>query len=138
MVYRKETILRRIEKLKEYKHDIAPFAEMSLEIFLQSKKDRYAAERVLFLLAECIIDILDHILAAKHGVASESYEEVISNSFEYAILDADLYDKLKGLGGFRNMLAHGYLIIADSETYANLLKMATILDEIIAHFERIV
>jgi uncharacterized protein YutE (UPF0331/DUF86 family) len=138
MVYRKETILRRIEKLKEYQHDIAPFAKMSLETFLQSKKDRYAAERVLFLLAECIIDILDHILAAKHSIASESYEEVIINSFEYAIIDADLYDKLKGLGGFRNMLAHGYLTIADSETYANLLKMATILDEIIAHFERIV
>ncbi|HON78243.1 MAG TPA: DUF86 domain-containing protein [Spirochaetota bacterium] len=137
MVYRKESVVKRIGKLKEYMVDLQPYSTMSAGEFKTSKTERYAVERILFLIAECIIDVLDHFLSAKHGVVSEGYEDIIDNALENSVIDAGLYEKLKGLGGFRNVLAHGYLKIDSAETHSNMVKMTLIMDEVITRFEEI-
>ncbi|HPA73707.1 MAG TPA: DUF86 domain-containing protein [Spirochaetota bacterium] len=138
MVYRKESIIKRIEKLKEYLEDLRPYGGMSVDAFTASKTERYAVERILFLIAECIIDVLDHCLSAKHGVVSESYEDVIDNAFANKLIDAGMHEQLKGLGGFRNVLAHGYLKIDSAETHANMMKMLSMLDGVIRRFGEMV
>lgn len=136
MVYRKESVIKRIGKLREYAIDLRVFAGLTSVEFKSSKIDRYAVERILFLIAECIIDVLDHHLSARHGVVSESYEDVIENALVNGVIDADLYGKLKGLGGFRNVLAHGYLAVNTDEVHRHMLKMLSIIDAVIATFER--
>lgn len=135
MVYRKESILKRIEKLREYSDDLRPYCSLSINEFKASKTERYAVERILFLIAECIFDVLDHYLSAKHGVVSEGYEDIIDNALENKVIDSSMHTQLKGLGGFRNVLAHGYLKIDSGETHANMAKMILILDGVIRRFE---
>lgn len=138
MVYRRESLIKRIEKLKEYYSDIESYGEISLEEYLSDKKCKYAIERLLFLIAEDILDFLDHILSAKFNILSEGYEHILENSYKRGILTRDIYEKLKGLGGFRNILAHEYLKLNDEEVYRNFKKMRAILPEIIPYLERLV
>lgn len=137
MVYRRESVIKRIEKLREYQTDLQPYSALSVTDFKKSKTERYAVERILFLIAECIIDILDHFLSAKHNVVSEGYDDIIDNAFENGVIGTGLYEKLKGLGDFRNVLVHGYLLIDSAETYSIMVKKTLLMDEVIMRFKEI-
>mgnify|MGYP000041114085 FL=1 len=138
MVYRKASQRKRLEKLKAYYSDLREMKVSSYEEYLKDKKSRYSIERLLLLIAEAILDFLDHLLASQHRVVSDSYEEIIENARKYKVISLDLYDRLKGLGGFRNVLAHGYLKLDDQEVFKNYQKMLEIADEVLAEFEKTV
>lgn len=135
MVYRKESLLRRIEKLKGYQQDLESYGDLSFEKYASDRKTKYAIERILFLVAENILDFLDHILSARFSVVSDGYEDILENAFNNRILDREIYEKLKGLGGFRNILAHEYLELDDREVYRNFLKMKDLLSVVMIYFE---
>jgi uncharacterized protein YutE (UPF0331/DUF86 family) len=137
MVYRRESVLKRIGKLREYLEDLRLYGAMTVGEFKAAKTERYAVERILFLIAECVIDVLDHFLSTKYGITSEGYEDVIDNAMENGVIGAELYEKLKGLGGFRNILAHGYLKIDSVEIHGNMKKMISIIGDVINWFEKI-
>lgn len=138
MVYRKESLIRRIEKLREYKHDLMEFGDLSFDDYLKDKKIRYSIERLLFLISENILDFLDHILSARYDTVSDSYEEIITNAYKRRIINENLFSQIKGLGGFRNVLAHEYLALSDEEVYRNYKKMLSIIEDIIDDFERLI
>ena len=69
----------------------------------------WAAERGLQLGAEIIFDIGNHILSAHFGVGAEDYEDIIVQLRACGVIDESVADRLQGLGGFRNILVHGYL-----------------------------
>lgn len=137
MVYSKESVVKRIEKLKEYQKDLAELGNTTHEQFETDKKTRYVIERILFLIAESILDTLDHILSSKHSVISDGYEDIITNAINRRVIDSALYEKLRGLGGFRNVLAHEYITISGDEVYKNYLKVKDVLDDVIEAFERL-
>jgi len=87
MVYRKAGLLKRLEKLREYNADLHALGLTELDVFLSDKTVRYAVERLLFLVAENILDFLDHILSARFETVSESYEEIITNARRQGVLD---------------------------------------------------
>jgi len=138
VVYRKESLIRRIEKLREYKHDLKEFGELSFNEYLKDKKIKYSIERLLFLIAENILDFLDHILSSQHETLSDSYEEIIENAYKIKLIDDYLFSQLKGLGGFRNVLAYEYLSLSDEEVYRNYKKILSIIEDIIDAFERLI
>lgn len=82
-----------------------------------------------------ILDFLDHILSSRFEIISESYEDIIENAYKKSLLEEPLYSKLKGLGGFRNILAHEYLYLSDEEVFKNFIKMLGVIDEVIESFE---
>lgn len=125
MVYRKESLIKRIEQLREYSHDLKETQGISFEHYINDKRVKYATERLLFLIAENILDFLDHLLSSRFEVVSDSYEEIMENAYKKALIDDSLYQKLKGLGSFRNILAHEYLNLSDKEVFRNLQKMLT-------------
>jgi uncharacterized protein YutE (UPF0331/DUF86 family) len=88
-----------------------------------SFRDAWMAERGLQLAAETILDIGNHILAAHFGVTAKDYEDIIAQLAARGVIDDALRQKLKGLGGFRNILVHGYLRI-DPERVASHLANA--------------
>ncbi len=108
MFYRKESLIKRIEKLKEYRNDISELKSFTFEEYLKDKKTKYSTERLLFLICENILDFFDHLLSSRFEVVSDSYEEIITNAYKKGLIDRAMYEKLKGLGGFRNVLAHEY------------------------------
>ncbi|MEK6692217.1 MAG: DUF86 domain-containing protein [Nitrospirota bacterium] len=135
MVYSKEALLRRIEKLREYRHDIKENSGVSFEQYLRDRRIKYSVERLLFLIIGNILDFLDHILSSRFEIISESYEDIIENAYKKSLLEEPLYSKLKGLGGFRNILAHEYLYLSDEEVFKNFIKMLGVIDEVIESFE---
>ena len=138
MVYRKESLLKRIEKLKEYNRDIKVYRDLSLEEYLLDRKTKYAIERLLFLIAENILDFLDHLLSAKFSIVSEGYENILENSYKAGLIDKGMYEEMKGLGGFRKVLAHEYLRLDYSEVFRNFVKIRELLPRIIVYFEGII
>lgn len=138
MVYKKEGLLRRIEKLREYRHDIKELRNTTFEQYVKDKKLKYSIERLLFLIAENMIDFLDYILSSRFELISDSYEEIIGNAYKKNLIDTSFYSQIKGLGGFRNILAHEYLNISDEEVFRNFRKMTDIIDEAVERFERMI
>ena len=78
---------------------------------------------MLFLIAGSVLDILDHVLSARHEVVSDTYEEILTNAHRHALISADLYGSLRGLDGFRNVLAHEYVGLADATVHEHMVKM---------------
>ena len=123
MVYRPKSLLERLELLRQYGADLAQWRDLSLDDYLRSRTTRYAVERLLFLVAGTVLDMLDHVLSARHEVVSDSYEEIVTNAHRHALISSDLYGALRGLGGFRNVLAHEYVGLADATVHEHLVKM---------------
>jgi uncharacterized protein YutE (UPF0331/DUF86 family) len=138
LVYRKEGLVKRIEKLKEYRHDLKEMYGISFEQYIKDKKVKYSTERLLFLIAENILDFLDHILSSKFEIISDSYEDIIEKAYEKNLIDETMYSNLKGLGGFRNILAHEYLTLSNDEVFRNFKKMVGIIDGVIEGFENMI
>jgi len=135
LVYSRESLVKRIEKLKEYRHDLREMKDITLEYYLKDKKTKYSIERLLFLISENILDFLDHMLSARFEIISESYEDILENAYKKSLLNDPLYLKMKGLGGFRNILAHEYMRLSDEEVFRNFGKMLGMIDEIIQSLE---
>lgn len=137
MIYHPESVQRRLEKLAQYEGDLADLLPTDLEDYLSDQRSKYAVERLLLLISETILDILDHNLAAKHNVVSDNYEEILEHAAARGLLSSDLYAELKGIGGFRNVLAHEYLALRDDAVHAHALKIRNLFPTIRAELERL-
>jgi uncharacterized protein YutE (UPF0331/DUF86 family) len=87
--------------------------------------DAWAAERGLQVAAETILDVGNHVLTAHFGVTPQDYEDIITQMGVCRVIDAELQLRLKGLGGFRNVLVHGYLRIDPARVEAALRRAPT-------------
>jgi uncharacterized protein YutE (UPF0331/DUF86 family) len=65
----------------------------------------------------------NHILSAHFGMSAEDYEDVLRQLVKQGVIDNAMGSRLKGLGGFRNILVHGYLRV-DPERVAEFLARA--------------
>ena len=83
----------------------------------------WATERGLQIAAEIVLDSGTHILSAHFGESARDYEDVITQLAARAVIDEGLRARLKGLGGFRNVLVHGYLEL-DPDRVADHLAQA--------------
>jgi len=86
-------------------------------------RDEWSIERGLQLGAEILFDVGNHILSAHLGVIARDYEDIIAQLAGMSVIPGALREDLRGLGGFRNILVHGYLIL-DEERVAEHLKAA--------------
>lgn len=130
MVVKLDAVHARLLRLEE--------AVSELELLREEATDpkrlshRWSVERGLHLGAEIILDIGNHVLSATFGVTAESYDDIIHQLGHRGVLSSDLYQRLKGLGKFRNVLVHDYMrldptrvdeILADApETYGTFIS----------------
>jgi uncharacterized protein YutE (UPF0331/DUF86 family) len=123
LVLRPDAVRERLKKLEEV---IAHLRELGSPEGLDlagDYRDAWVAERGLQLAAEIAFDVGNHILSAHFGTSSTDYEDIIKQLADRGVLSRDLSDRFKGLGGFRNVLVHGYLRI-DSRRVAEALARA--------------
>lgn len=81
---------------------------------------RDLADRNLQVAAECIFDIGGHIIAEKGLGTPGDYEDIIKILGKKGVIGKGLAKRLKGLGGFRNILVHDYMGIDYEKVYSNL------------------
>ena len=105
MVLRPEAIRARLLKLEEVVSRLERLSPASAAV----PADDWAVERGLQLAAEVAFDIGNHILTGHFGVSAQDYEDILEQLAAQAVLSRGLRARLKGLGGFRNILVHDYL-----------------------------
>lgn len=119
MVLRPDAVRERLLKLEEIVSRLKELRPGAASDVLHE----WATERGLQLGAETIFDIGNHILSSHFGVSAGDYEEVIPQLVVHGVIEPSLRDRLKGLGGFRNILVHDYLRI-DPTRVADFLARA--------------
>ena len=106
MVLKPKAVRARLLKLEEV---ISRLEELHAAGVNQDFRDIWAVERGLQLAAEVVFDIGNHILSAHFGVSAEDYEDILEQLSRQDVISDALRGRLKGLGGFRNILVHDYL-----------------------------
>lgn len=123
MVLRAESIRARLLKIEEVITHLQELQSLSGEDLSRDFRDAWAAERGLQLGAEVIFDLGNHILSAHFGTSAEDYEDILVQLGRRGVIGEGLQQRLRGLGGFRNLLVHGYLRL-DPEKVAEHLERA--------------
>jgi uncharacterized protein YutE (UPF0331/DUF86 family) len=122
MVLKQEIVLERLKQMDTTLGELSLYQHKSLEDIEASLSLRWTVERGLIALANLVFDIADHILSGHFGIYSDTYEETLRQLQHKGVISKDLYQKIKGLGGFRNILVHDYLKIDLTEVQRNLTK----------------
>ncbi len=122
MVLKPEIILERLKEIDTALEELSLYRTKSPEDFRASLSLRWTVERGLIALANLVFDVADHILSGHFGVYSDTYEQTLQQLRDKWIISKDLYQEIKGLGGFRNILVHDYLKVDLTEVHRNLLK----------------
>ena len=103
MVLKPEAIRARLLKLEEIISRLERLAAGA------DAPDDWAVERGLQLAAEVAFDVGNHILTGHFGVSAQDYEDILEQLAVQEVLPRGVRERLKGLGGFRNVLVHDYL-----------------------------
>ncbi len=122
MVLKPESIIQRLTELDRTLQELAKYRAIDQEMLRQDLSQRWIIERGLITAASIILDIADHILAGHAGLYAETYENSLEELYHYKVISAQLYQHLKGLGGFRNILVHSYLNINTTIVFEHFQK----------------
>lgn len=122
MVLRQEVVEQRLKELDEILQELSKYRGVDLEALRREVGQRWILERGLIAAATIIFDVTNHILAGYFGVYAETYEEGLGTLRHRAVISEDLYQEIKGLGGFRNILVHRYLDINPDEVFESFQK----------------
>jgi uncharacterized protein YutE (UPF0331/DUF86 family) len=120
MVLSEEVIKERLKHLREILVNLRELQRVPKAEFLSTYRHYWLAERGLQLAAETLFDIGNHILSGYFQVAPQDYESVLDFLLEKKVISPNLRDKLKGLGGFRNILVHEYTSIDRGKVFREL------------------
>lgn len=135
MTLRPEVIRERLRKLREVLRNLEEIQAVPKEDFLSSFRHYWLAERGLHLAAEAAFDIGNHILAGHFNVHPSDYEDVLNRLAGQSVISRDLRERLRGLGGFRNVLVHAYLQIDEERVYESLHEELGGFDDYAAEIE---
>ncbi len=119
---KREIILSRIDKLKEYTAFLKKLKNYSKEQYTNDPFIYGASERFLHLAIECILDIGNHIISDMRYRKPENNKDIFEVLFENKIIDQSLKEKLCNMAGFRNILVHDYLKLNRSLVYDIILN----------------
>lgn len=124
MVLRREAIRERLLHLEEVLSQLAELGHPDGAELRQDFRTRWTVERGLQLAAEISFDIGNHILSAHFGASARDYEDILEQLAARGVIEGELRERLRGLGGFRNILVHGYLRIDSDRVSAGLSTSA--------------
>lgn len=136
MVLRKESIRTRLRKLEEVLARLQEKRDISPSEYKANPDLQWLIERGLEVSASLILDIGNHILAGAFQVSVDEYEKILEKLHEKKVLSDELYQNLRGLGGFRNILVHGYLDLDTDLVYAHYQKATRVFPQFIAEIEK--
>jgi uncharacterized protein YutE (UPF0331/DUF86 family) len=122
LVLRPEAVRERLFRLEEVISRLEDLAGSPPERTREDFREAWAVERGLQLAAEILFDVGNHILSAHFGIGAADYEDIVAQLGRLGVIDPPLCDRLKGLGGFRNILVHGYLRVDPKQVAQHLAK----------------
>ncbi|QAA34750.1 type VII toxin-antitoxin system HepT family RNase toxin [Clostridium manihotivorum] len=106
---KREIVITRLNKLKEYIDFLNNIKKHSKEEYLGDPFIYGATERFLHLSIECVLDISNHVIADMRFRRPESNREIFQILCDNNIIDRTLSSNLSNMAGFRNILVHDYV-----------------------------
>lgn len=120
MVLRPEAVRERLLRLEEVISKLEELSRLDSSQLRENFRDSWAVERGLQVASEIVFDIGNHILSAHFGRSAQDYEDIIAQLGAASVIGSGTSEQLKGLGGFRNILVHGYLRVDPDRVVAYL------------------
>ena len=106
---KREIVITRLNKLKEYIDFLKNIKNHSKEEYLGDPFIYGASERFLHLSIECVLDISNHVIADMRFRRPESNRDIFKILCDNNIIDKTLSSNLTNMAGFRNILVHDYV-----------------------------
>ena len=123
MVLRPEAVRTRLLRLEQVASRLLQLSGLRRDELREDFRAAWTVERGLQLAAEIVFDIGNHILSAHFAVTAQDYEDILTQLAAQRVLDQALRERMRGLGGFRDILVHGYLTL-DTDRVADALSRA--------------
>lgn len=113
----------RIRKVEECVADLQEIRKLPARVFLENRSIRAAAERLLQVSIQSVLDIGSHIIAERGFREADGYAEIIDILGEEGVLPKRFAARIRGMAGLRNILVHDYLEVDPAELRKNLGKL---------------
>ena len=72
---------RMLENLREYSNDLKQLPAASLPDCKKTRPVKYAPERIIFLIIQNILNILEHYLSTQFKIVNDTNEDIIDVTF---------------------------------------------------------
>lgn len=125
MVIKRDSITTRLKELDVVLQELARYRNLSASDIQSNLPQRWVIERGLIAAASLILDIANHILTVHFGDYPTTYEESLAGLVSKGVISDQLYQKLRGLGSFRNILVHLYQEIDPQQVWESHQKGLT-------------
>jgi len=136
MVFREQNVIERLAKLGEVIARLQERSGMTRDEYRVDADAQWIIERGLEVGSSTLLDIGNHILAGAFQISVDEYEQIIERLRERDVISPTLHAELRGLGGFRNILVHGYLKLDPELVYEHHRKALRSFPRFIAEIER--
>ncbi len=107
----REFVHQVVFNLRRVAEELDNYARVSGDALATNLSLRWTVEHGLQTGITLILQAAQHILTRRFGTLPDSYEGALAELRAHGVLSAALYRRLRGAGGFRNVLVHEYLQI---------------------------
>lgn len=113
----------RIRKVEECVADLQGIRELPARSFFENRTVRAAAERLLQVAIQSVLDIGSHIIAERGFREADGYAEIIDILGEEGVLPKRFAARIRGMAGLRYILVHDYLAVDPKELRKHLERL---------------
>ena len=125
MTLHPELVQARLEEIARVVAELGKYRGTGAESLGRDTSLRWIVERGILAGAGLVFDVADHVLAAAFSEFPDSYEASLVALRDRGVISPALYERMRGLGHIRNVLAHDYVKV-------DLHLLARHLDEILS------
>lgn len=128
-----EVVRRRLRRLDETVARLRLLGERDKDEFLKDPITQAAAERLLQVAIQMVLDIGAHVLGDRGVVDWEEYREIPQRMAREGVIPTDLAGRLAEAAGQRNVLVHLYLDVDPEVIYETLARDLDVFRDFSSH-----
>lgn len=117
-----EVIRERLKALDQYSTELRKYQDLTLKELMSELGELWKIEHGLQLVAECILDIGNHIITEYRLGHPKVYRDIIQLLGDNKVIPSKFAQEMEGIAGFRNILIHEYMKVDISKVYQYLQK----------------
>jgi uncharacterized protein YutE (UPF0331/DUF86 family) len=111
LVVSREVSAARLRRLERAVRRLRRLAALPEQEYLADEDAQALAERHFQVAVQCLLDVANHIVAEQGLGSPDDAEGLFLALVPAGVISRPLYERIQGLGGFRNILVHEYLLV---------------------------
>lgn len=119
----KKNIDKILDTIEESLAELKALSKVSKKEFMDSREIQDRVKWNFYTLVQGCLDLGNHVISVSRFEMPERYEDIITILGKKNVIPGDLSKSLQGMGGFRNLIAHGYFKIDLDKLYGYLKKI---------------